>query len=366
MICNSGHENADGALFCRVCGVSLNGNVSVSSPGAYSSVSTQSIGVQSLKNDLIADLNRHRNGGHATTLQSTMTMVCGALFAFAVITLALYAVESSDSDNPYVSGVIWTILGCVATYLVVKFVSDELITAATTAFIPLSIVTVLLLFGTQLEEGKTGLAFLIAGLASLVSWVLPILRGRPALLANGLFMTGLGLLILMVQSSITDTAECGYYEDCLDDPSAIFSTTAEKSATLMLVLGIVLLAVAWVLDRRVWPHLGRTFIGVGIDFEVVGAFGVYQSASDKTAGSLLLALAGVLLIAVAVRKSRKASLIIGGIGTWLGITAFIGAITSDNENPTAYAILMILASVGIGFLALKRAQAITNAIQQRP
>ena len=91
-----------------------------------------------------------------------------------------------------------------------------------------------------------------------------------------------------------------------------------------------------------------------------------QSASDKTAGSLLLALAGVLLIAVAVRKSRKASLIIGGIGTWLGITAFIGAITSDNENPTAYAILMILASVGIGFLALKRAQAITNAIQQRP
>lgn len=367
MRCTNGHENADGVRFCGTCGASVSSGGSAPAPqGATASVSGGP-NFQSLKGDLLQQLSRHRHSGYPTTLQSTMAMVSGALFAFAILVFSLDAIGNSDSDNPYTAGVIWTILGCIAAYAVVKFVSEDLVVGATTAFIPLSIITSFLLFGSQLEEGKTGMALIVAGLFSLAAWFFPILRGRPALLATSLFTTGLGLLVVMVQSSIVDSVECGFYDECsvFDDPTAVLTATSEKSATLMLILGIVLLAVAWVLDRRDWPQLGRTFIGVGIVFEIIGAFGVYESSSDKTAGSILLVLAGALLVAVAVRQSRKSSLIIGGLGAAIGIAAFLVTITEDNEDVTLFAILMIAVAVGIGYVALKKSQKITASILQR-
>ena len=262
----------------------------------------------------------------------------------------------------------WALVGAIASILVVRFVSNDLAAGATTAFVPLSAFAVFFLFGNQVGEGKTGLALLVIGLVSAAAWFLPVLRARPALLTTALLTGGLGLLVLMVQSSISNSVDCGYYDECsiVDDPTTILSTTSEKSATLMLVLGIGLLAVAWVLDRKDWPQLGRTFIGVGIVFEVGGAFGVFESSSDKTAGALLLLAAGALLMAVAVRQTRKASLIIGGLGAVIGIAAFVITLTEDNDNPTTFAVLLIAISIGIGFLALKKSQAIVNAIQQRP
>lgn len=366
MICSNGHQNAEGVRFCGTCGANMGGAAQFPAPPSGVTVTGGGVNFQSLKGGLLQDLERHRHSGHPTTLQSAMTMVSGALFAFAVLVIALNSVGSGDSNSPYSVGVLWSILGCIAAYVVVKFVSADLAAAATTAFVPLSAVAVLLLFGSQLKQGKTGIAFVIAGLVSLVAWFLPILRGRPALLASALLMTSLGLVVLMVQSSIADSANCSYYNECVNDPSSILSSTSQNAATLLLIMGIVLLAVASVLDRRDWPQLGRVFIGVGIVFEVSGAVGIFDSTSDKTAGSILLLIAGALLVAVAVRQSRKASMLIGGVGAAIGITAFGVAITESNDSPTVFAILMIASAVGIGYLALKKSQAMTASLQQRP
>jgi hypothetical protein len=367
MFCSNGHENSDGVRFCGTCGASMAGGMSGGQfGGGVSSVGSSGVNFQSLKAALMADLQQHRHSGHQMNLQATLSMVSGALFALAIVVVSLYTVSQSDAENPYTGAFVWSLLGVVASILVVRFVSKDLVAGATTAFVPLSIAAVIFLFGNQVGEGKTGLALIVIGLVNAAAWFLPVLRGRPALLTTALVTGGLGLLVLMVQSSITNSVDCGYYDECLDDPTAILTTASQKSATLMLILGIGLLAVAWVLDRKDWPQLGRTFIGVGIVFEVGGAFGVFESSSDKTAGALLLLVAGALLMAVAVRQTRKASLVIGGLGAVIGISAFVITMTEDNDGPTAFAILMIAISAGIGFLALKKSQAIVNSIQQRP
>jgi hypothetical protein len=141
------------------------------------------------------------------------------------------------------------------------------------------------------------------------------------------------------------------------------SAVAQQSATLLLLLGIGLLAVAWSLDRKDWPVLGKAFIGVGIVFEISGAFGVLNSGDDATAASILMTIAGVLLVLVAVQRARKTSLIIGGVGAFIGIIAFINALTESNENPVVFIVLTLLASAGLGFLCLKKSTAIQNTIQ---
>jgi hypothetical protein len=326
---------------------------------------SSTVTLQSLKSGLMTDLEQQRQVGDPMTLGSTLAMVSGVLFVVAALVVAAYAIDSSDSDRPYVAGILWTLLGCVACYVVVKFISNKLVVAATTAYLPLSALTALLVFGSLVEDGKIGLPLIAAGIASGAAWFLPVLRGRPSLLAGSLLFTGFGLVSLLMQSAVGRSAECAYSENCFDDPAGILTTTAEKSATLMLVLGIVLLAVAWVLDRRDWPHLGRTFIGVGIFFEVVGAFGVAQSTDDTTAAALLVVLAGALLIAVAVRKSRKTSLIIGGVSASIGLIAFVASLTEGNETPVALALLLVALSVGVGYLSLKKSDAITASLEGR-
>jgi len=117
------------------------------------------------------------------------------------------------------------------------------------------------------------------------------------------------------------------------------------------------------LDRKDWPVLGKVFIGVGIVFEVSGAFGVLNSEDDTTAASILMTIAGVLLVLVAIQRSRKTSLIIGGVGAFIGIIAFINALTASNENPVVFILLSLLASAGLGFLCLKKSTVIQNRIQ---
>lgn len=369
MFCPNGHENADGVRFCGTCGAGMSG---ASPAGSFGGGAVSSggggggVNFQSLKADWMADLQRHRHSGHPMDLRSAMTMVSGALFAIAVFILSIDAAGSSESENPYMGAFVWSLLGCAVVIALVRFLDKDLVTGATTAFVPLSALTVFFLFGSQVEEGKIGLALLVAGLVNALAWFLPVLRARPALLTTALLSGGLGLLVLMVQSSITRSSDCAYYGECFDDPTELLADASQKSATLMLLLGIGLLAVAWVLDRKDWPQIARTFIGVGIVFEVGGAFGVFESSSDKTAGSILLVLAGALLMAVAIRQTRKASLVLGGVGAIIGIGSFVVTLTEDSDGPTTFVILMLVIAAGIGFLALKKSQAIVNAIQQRP
>jgi hypothetical protein len=287
------------------------------------------------------------------------------MFAVAIFAISIYAVSSSESESPYAAGFFWSALGCAGVYLLVRFVSSDLIVGATTAFIPLAAFSSLFLFGSAIEEGKIGLALLLLGIGYAAAWALPILRGRPALLTSALLTAGSGLIILMMQSSIANVADCSdsYYSNCFDEPTELFSAIAEQSATLMLILGIGLLAVAWTMDRKDWPVLGRIFIGVGIVFEVSGAFGVLSSSDDTTAASILLTIAGALLVLVAVQRARKTSLIIGGVGAFIGIIAFINALTESNENPAVFIVLSLLVSAGLGFLCLKKSTAIQNTIQ---
>ena len=374
MKCVNGHENTDAARFCGTCGQgmasSTGGSSGFSGSAGAGQYQSPGITVETLKIGLVNDLKAHRHSGYPTTLQSILGMVSGALFAAAIFYLSLDAIGSSESESPYAGGVFWSALGCVGLYLLVKFVSSDLIVGATTAFVPLAAFLSISLFGTSIEDGKIGLALFLLGIGYAAAWALPVLRGRPALLTSALLTSGLGLIVLMVQSSIIRIVDCSSsydsdysYSSCIQDPTELLRVVAQQSATLLLLLGIGLLAVAWSLDRKDWPVLGKVFIGVGIVFEVSGAFGVLNSGDDTTAASILMTIAGVLLVLVAIQQSRKTSLIIGGVGAFIGVIAFIQALTASNENPVVFILLSLLASAGLGFLCLKKSTVIQNRIQ---
>lgn len=372
MRCTNGHENEEQARFCGVCGQVLtqttaafpnNGSAGVSPPQVSGSIS-----IQALRSSLITDLQSSRQNGFPIEFHSVLSMMSGVLFAIAAGLLALNAVAESDSDSPYAPGFFWAAVGCVAAYLIAKFVGPKMIVGATTAFVALAGLSVLLLFGSSIEDGEIGLAFIILGLVYGIAWAMPILRARPALLASALVTFGTGLVVAIMQSAISDAVRCGgdeysNYSDCLDDPTEFLTSVSQKSSTLFLIIGIVLLVVAWTLDRKDWPSLGRVFIGVGIFFEISGAFGVWQSSGDRTAASILLVIAGALLLLVAVQRSRTTSLLIGAAGALIGIVSFIAAITSSNESSTGFIILSFLAAVGIGALCVKQSSKIQSILQ---
>jgi len=359
MFCTNGHENAADARFCRSCGQPLNSGVPTNStvqPSMQAS-QAQTSKVQTLKADLLNDLQIQRHTTPPVDLQSVITMMSGALFAFAVLLLAFDAIDSSNSDSPFIIGFVWTTVGCVAAYLSVRFISKELITGATVATIPLLALSVLFLFGNTIDEGNIGFPLIVLGVAFGAAWALPILRARPALLSSGLLSAGFGIVVLIMQSSIR-----GY--SVFDSPTDLLDSVAQESSSLLLIAGIFLLAFAWKLDRSDWPSLGRILIGVGIVFEGTGAFGVLETSGDRTAASLLLAVAGVLLIAVAVQRSRKTSLLIGGFGGFAGIVAFISAITQSSDGFGPAIALMLFASAGLGYIAIKKSTAIQSKLQR--
>ena len=358
MFCSNGHENTGDARFCRSCGQALSAdpNPTMSAPPSSQSSPNPSVNIQSLKADLIRDLQAQRHASPPVNLQTVITLISGALYALAVLLLAFDAADSSNSDSPFLIGFVWTAIGSTVAFLLVKFLSAELAPGATTALIPLLALNVLFLFGNAIDDGDVGLPILALGLVYMATWALPILRGRPALLAAGLLSTGFGLVVLTMQSSIRRYS-------AFDDPTDLLDTVAQESSLLLLIAGIVLLATAWRLDRKDWPSLGRVFIGVGIVFESVGVFGVVGASGDRTGASLLLAVAGILLITVAVQRSRKTSLLVGGFGGFAGVVAFISAITENSEGPGTAIVLTLLASAGFGFLGIKKATSIQNKIQ---
>ena len=364
MICTNGHENSVGGRFCGTCGIDMStGGVGSTGFGVGNpNPPVQGDFFRKLKSGLLNDLMPFRQSSHPVTLQTILSMVSGALFAIAVFAMAIYSVGTSESDSPYTVGFFWTLLGCVGVYLVVHFVSSDLKVGATTAFVPLAAFAFIFLFGNSIEDGKVGWALLLAGIAYGAAWFLPILRGRPALLTSALLTFGLGLVTVMMQSSITGASDCSYGGNCIDDPAELFSAVARKSSTLMLIIGILFLAFAWVLDRKEWPSVGRIFIGVGIVFEISGAFGILNSSEDRTAASILLIIAGALLVLVAVQRSRKASLIVGGVGALIGAVAFISALTESNDNPTVFILMALITSGAVGFLCVKKSTQIEAAI----
>ena len=358
MFCTNGHENTADAKFCRSCGQALNGgaNQANSSPSSAQTSPKKAMNIQSLKSDLMDDLQRQRHASPPVDLQSVITMISGALFAFAVLLLAFDAIDSSNSDSPFMIGFVWTAIGCAAAYLSIRFISKDLIPGATVAAIPLLTLSVLFLFGNSIDDGDIGFPLIVLGIAFGAAWALPILRGRPALLSSGLLSIGFGTVIWIMQSSIR-----GY--SVFDSPADLLDSVAQQSSSLLLIVGIILLAIAWNLDRKDWPSLGRIFIGVGIVFEGTGAFGVLSSSGDRTAASLLLAVAGILLIAVAVQRSRKTSLLIGGFAGFAGIIAFITAITENSDGYGPAIALMLISSAGLGYLAIKKSTVIQSKLQ---
>lgn len=372
MRCTNGHENEQQARFCGVCGQVLTQSTgafpNAASASAFPSQASNTVSIQALRSSLINDLQSSRQRGFPIEFHSVLSMISGVLFAIAAGLLALNAVAESDSDSPYAPGFFWAAVGCVAAYLIAKFVGPKMIVGATTAFVALAGLAVLLLFGSSIEDGEIGLALIVLGLVYGVAWTMPILRARPALLTSALVTFGTGLVVAVMQSAISDAVRCGgdeysNYSDCLDDPTEFLTSVSQKSSTLFLIIGIVLLVVAWTLDRKDWPSLGRVFIGVGIFFEISGAFGVWQSSGDRTAASILLVIAGALLLLVAVQRSRTTSLLIGAVGALIGIVSFIAAITSSNESSTGFIVLTLLAAVGIGVLCVKQSFKIQSILQ---
>lgn len=94
-----------------------------------------------------------------------------------------------------------------------------------------------------------------------------------------------------------------------------------------------------------------------------GAFGVLGSSEDRTAASILLTAAGALLIIVAVQRSRKTSLVIGGFGAFAGIVAFIVALTESSDGIGLPVAILLGTSFGFGFIGVKKSLEIQNKIR---
>ncbi len=358
MRCVNGHENESAARFCRSCGQSLlnSGQPQSVAQVIGQSTSVQPSQIQKFKAGLLNDLQAHRNNSLATNLQSVIAMISGALYSIAVLVIAFDAVDSSYSDSPFLIGFVWTGIGCVLTFLAVRFISGELISGATVAVIPLMAMSILFLFGDTIDNGNVGLPLILLGLCYAAAWALPILRGRPSLLSSALLAVGFGVVIQIMQSSIRRFS-------LFDSPTDLFDSIAQESSSLLLVVGIVLLAFAWTLDRKDWTSLGRVFIGVGIVFEGIGAFGVVGASGDQTAAYFLLAASGIILIVVAVQRSRKSSLLIGGFGGLAGIIGLVVTTTENSEGPGPSVALLLLISVALGYVAIRKSVSIQNKIQ---
>lgn len=354
--CAEGHQNPDRAKFCGTCGRSM------SALGEDNVTTVPPLPIDFMSR-FKSELGQLQRDGYSVSLQSTLAMVSGALFAVAVALTALY--NAGESSSSFTAGLWWSLAGISFVYLVGRTLSKELISGATTAFLPLSVIAALFLFRPQVEEGKLASSLLTIGIITLAAWLMPILRGRPALLATSLLSVGSGLLVLIAQNSVADSLSCSYDVTCLDDPQAVLAENVRNASITQLVLGIALLGIAWALDRRGWNHLGRTFIGVGTVFEIGGAWAVFGSSSDKTAGAILLTIAAALLVGVAVRETRKASLVIGGIGMILGLVVLIAALTEKNETPVAFIILALATSCAVAVVAAKKSDAVEAILNRQ-
>ncbi|MFM9225012.1 MAG: zinc ribbon domain-containing protein, partial [Actinomycetota bacterium] len=81
MICVNGHENADGVRFCGACGANMAaGTMPYAAQVGAAVPPTNALSLQSLRADLLDDLNRHRQSGYPVTLQTVLAMVSGALY----------------------------------------------------------------------------------------------------------------------------------------------------------------------------------------------------------------------------------------------------------------------------------------------
>lgn len=347
MQCSNGHSNPPGARFCGTCGHAVGVDPERSKPLPSGLPDP----VLDFFNRFKSDLAEVQVRGYPTTLQSTLAMVSGVLFAAGVVVLAVYNAGDDGSTNP--PGFWWVLVGIFLVYVITRSTGSSLVTGASSAVVPLIFTATFFLFRNQVEEGKLGAAFLVAGLSSASAWLLPVLRGRPALLAMTLLSFGFGLLVLLSENSITRALECASSADCLEDPATLFSENVQNASVAQLILGILMLIVAWALDRGEWPSIGRTFIGVGTVFVAGGAWGVIESSADVTAGAILLLIAGVLLVLVAVQRSRKVSLIIGGTGILLGLILALASLTENNETPAALIILLVTLAAGFAALAAK-------------
>jgi hypothetical protein len=149
---------------------------------------------------------------------------------YSLLLLAFDAIDSSKSDSPFMIGFVWTAIGCAAAYLSIRFISKDLISGATIATIPLLALSVLFLFGNTIDDGNIGFPMIVLGVAYGAAWALPILRARPALLSSGLLSAGFGIVILIMQSSIS-----GY--SVFDSPTDLLTSVAQQSSSLLLIAG---------------------------------------------------------------------------------------------------------------------------------
>jgi hypothetical protein len=351
MNCVNGHSNTEGARFCGTCGGAVIGmSASVTS---NNSGRTSGPFFDNLKNGFIADLGGGRFSTNQTNLQTILSFVAGSLMAIAV-----FFFESEVASK---SGAIaWAVVGIAVAYLTAKFVGPLISAGSVTLFIPMAAVLCLAIFENSISENKYGPALLVLGLLYLCAWVLPVLRARQSLLAASLVSLVSGFIALASASDVacsdSDWSCGGNYGDNL-------AKSLQSASSLALLFGLILLGAAWNFDRKDWPQLGRVFIGVGILYEVGGAYGVATSNSDRTGGAILLTLAGVALLVVAIRRDRKASLVIGGSGVIAGVTALCTALVSDGQSSTS-AIFLLLFSIAFGYLAVKKSQLIQSKVSK--
>jgi hypothetical protein len=290
------------------------------------------------------------------TLQSALVLVSGLLSSLAFLALSLWSLGNDSSGG----GVVWAVVGCVLAYVVVKFVSPILRSGASVVVVVMGTTGVLLLFEDSVSDGEFGLPFIIVGLVMIVAWAMPIMRARPAFLAAALVALGYGLIGLTQQSSL----DCLEFEDCYQDTEFLQSAVSQ-SFVVTLLIGIGLLSAAWQLDKQNWPNLARVFIGVSVFFSVLGAFGLYTSSDSKAFGALLLAVTGGLLVVVASTHARRASMTLGAIAMWAGASLVAGTLTESDDNPTTFAVLLLLLAVGSGFAALRFSDRIVGIIASK-
>lgn len=336
-------------------------------------MSDNSMSFDKLKADLTTEIGRQRDTRYEMTFESVFAMSAGIIMAFAVLLLA--SDSASDSGS---TPIVWSIVGIAGAYAAVKYLGDALQAGAVTMVTPLVIVGGGYMMKSSLGDGKYGMPLLVIGAVFAAMWALPILRGRPTLLAMSLFFVGSGLVTLVNQGSISDDL-CYSYDSSYDSWGAgaastirpvafrtalaprycstsafdIANSTFGNTSTIALLLGVAMLIAAFRFDKKGWPNVAKPFIGVGLVFELVGVIGVATSQSDATLASFMVIASGVLLIVVGLGRARRATLIFGGLSFAMGVIALLNSMFGS-DGATTFAIVCAAVAAGIGYLVAKK------------
>jgi hypothetical protein len=239
----------------------------------------------------------------------------GALFGIGALVLC----AGDDGDNR--PGILIASAILVLAGYVGAVPHDRRLRPAAVALVSLGVVVfVFEAFRDSVADGKLAAPFIVVAVLSFVMYLAPILRARPFLL--GIALTSLvGCLAFLIAQGDLDSS----------DSATIATSAAEDAYAALLVAGVVLLAVAFLLDHAGYHGVATVFVAVSIISVLAGAFGT-AARIGEAGGAVLVGLAGLALAVVGYFGQRRLTTWLGAAVVTYGVAALAIAIVSSDDR----------------------------------